>query len=120
MPNGYGQIHSSGKTVYAHRVAYELQHGPIPDGMFILHKCDNRKCVNHEHLFLGTFDDNMNDMVSKQRQAHGTKNGHAKLNSELVREIRQAIGPQAKIAGQFNVSQSLVSLIKSERIWRHV
>lgn len=120
MPNGYGQIHQSGKTAYAHRVAYELRHGPIADGLFVLHKCDNRKCVNHEHLFLGTFDDNMADMVGKLRQAHGTRNAHARLTPETVKEIRAATGRNARIAEAFGLNHSHVSMIRSRRLWRHV
>lgn len=120
MPNGYGQIHHNGKTAYAHRVSYEIAKGPIPEGMFILHSCDNRKCVNPYHLSLGSFNDNMADMVDKQRQAHGEKNGHAKLTVEQVREIRSAIGTQKEIAACFNVARSLVSMIRSGRIWRQV
>lgn len=120
MPNGYGQIHLNGKTVYAHRVAYELAKGSIPEGMFILHSCDNRKCVNPDHLSVGTFDDNMADMVDKERQAHGVKNGRAKLTAEQVREIRSAVGTHTEIAARYGVTRSLVSLIRSGRIWRQI
>lgn len=120
MPNGYGQIRQDGKTAYAHRVAYELKNGPIGNGLFVLHSCDNRKCVNPDHLSLGTFDDNMADMVGKLRQAHGQKNGHAKLKPEQVREIRAAIGTHREIAARYGVTQSLVSMIRSGRIWKHV
>lgn len=120
MPNGYGQIHLNGKTAYAHRVSYEIAKGPIPGGMFVLHSCDNRKCVNPDHLFVGTFDDNMADMVGKERQAHGEKNGHAKLTVEQVHEIRSAIGTQQEIAKRYGVTRSLVSMIRSGRIWRQV
>lgn len=119
-PNGYGQIHQNGKTAYAHRVAYELKHGPIPDGLYVLHSCDNRKCVNHRHLSLGTFDDNMADMVGKLRQAHGRKNAHAKLQPAQVIEIRQAVGTHKEIAERFGVSQPLVTMIRTGRIWKHV
>src|SRR4051812_33008579 len=76
MPNGYGQIHSKGRTVYAHRVAWELANGLIPEGAFVLHTCDNRRCVNSAHLRLGSFQDNMDDMTDKLRHAHGVRNGH--------------------------------------------
>ena len=118
MPNGYGQFHKDGKTVYAHRVAFELANGK-PDE-FVLHSCDNRKCVNPEHLFSGSFNDNMRDMTAKGRQAHGDRNGRRKLNSEQVRAIRSEIGLNREIAARYDVSASLVSMIRSGRIWRYV
>lgn len=120
LPNGYGQFHKDRKTVLAHRVAWELKNGDIPVGMFILHKCDNRKCVNHEHLFLGTFNENMLDMVSKDRHARGTRNGHAKLTNAQVIKIRSTIGTHKAIAEVFGVSQALVTMIRNGRIWRHI
>lgn len=118
MPNGYGQIHKDGKTAYAHRVAYELAFGPTDQ--FVLHKCDNRKCVNPEHLFAGSFEENMADMVSKGRQAHGDRNGRRKLSSEQVRAIRSEVGLQREIAAKYGVTPSLVAMIRSGRIWRNV
>lgn len=119
MPSGYGQVNRDGRAAYAHRVAWELAHGPAGDA-YVLHRCDNRKCVNPEHLFLGSFDDNMADMVAKGRQAHGTRNMHAKLTEADVLAIRASGLKQREIAEQFGVQQSLVSMIRSKRIWRQV
>jgi hypothetical protein len=120
MPNGYGQIHSSGRTAYAHRVAWERANGPIPDGEFVLHDCDNRRCVNPAHLRLGSFQDNMDDMTGKLRHAHGARNGHAKLTVAEVRLIRFMGGSHSSIAKHFGVTQSLVTMIRTRRIWKHV
>lgn len=119
MPNGYGQFHKDGKTAYAHRVAYELANGDL-NGAHVLHSCDNRKCVNPAHLFAGDLTANMQDMVAKGRQAHGTRNGHAKLTEDQVCKIRSFLGTNREIAAQFGVTPSLVSLIRSGRIWRNV
>lgn len=70
--NGYGQIRVDGKYIYVHRYAYEREHGPIPDGLVVRHKCDNRRCVKLDHLELGTHQDNMNDMIARGR-AHWQK-----------------------------------------------
>ena len=118
MPNGYGQFHKDGRTAYAHRVAYELAYGSTH--LYVLHKCDNRKCVNPEHLFSGTFADNMLDMVAKNRQAQGDTNGRRKLSSDQVRAIRSEIGLHREIADKYGVTPSLVSMIRSGRIWRSV
>jgi hypothetical protein len=72
--NGYAGIQRDGKSVYVHRLVWEEAHGPIPDGMHVLHRCDVRLCVNIDHLFLGTRLDNMQDMAAKGRgnnEAHG-------------------------------------------------
>jgi hypothetical protein len=120
MPNGYGQIHSKGKTAYAHRVAWELVHGEVPESAYVLHSCDNRRCVNVAHLWLGSFQDNMDDMTNKMRHAHGRRNGHAKLTVAEVRAIREAIGTNSGIAGLFGITPSLVSMIRTHRIWKYV
>lgn len=68
--DGYGSLRVNKKQVQAHRVAYELRHGPIASGLLVCHKCDNRRCINPEHLFLGTNQDNVNDMMAKGRHRH--------------------------------------------------
>lgn len=117
MKGGYGQIHWGGITAYAHRVAWELKNGPIND-LYVLHRCDNRKCVNPDHLFLGTFDENMADMVAKKRQAHGTRNGHAKLSDEDILDIKRSTELQANIATKYGVTQGHISAIRSGKTRR--
>jgi hypothetical protein len=100
----------------AHRVAYELWKGPIPSGLLVRHKCDNRGCVNPDHLETGTQQDNMNDMLERNRQ-------YCKLTEDDVIEIRVLLGfgvRQVQLAEQFGVSQYIISRINTGRIWKHV
>ena len=72
---GYGQVRFHGRMWNAHRVAWTLTRGPIPDGLCVCHKCDTPACINPDHLFLGTYTDNMRDAVKKDRMARGDRNG---------------------------------------------
>lgn len=85
--NGYGNFRGS----KAHRVSWELAHGRIPEGLYVLHKCDVRDCVNPNHLFLGTYKDNMVDMVSKGRH-HYKKKTHCKHGHEYTEENTYLVG----------------------------
>lgn len=82
---GYGRFGLDGKALPAHRVAWELAYGAIPEGRWVLHHCDNPKCVRPDHLFLGTHKDNVEDMVAKDRQRKGAK---PKLTDEEVAQMR--------------------------------
>jgi hypothetical protein len=124
---GYGRIGKGRKVYPANRVSFELFVGPIPDGLFVLHKCDNRPCVNPMHLFLGTAKDNTEDMIQKGRMIvgdhRGIRHGSAKLNDAAIVEIRRRRdgGEKLKpIADDFGVDVSLISLIGLRKIWKHV
>jgi hypothetical protein len=93
-PLGYGEMGDGRKSVRVHRVAYELTYGPIPEGMFVCHRCDNPPCVEPTHLFLGTPKDNVDDMVAKGREARGAMLPHTRLTEAQVAEIRQRYVPR--------------------------
>ena len=82
---GYGQFKVQPKSLKAHRIAWELAHGDIPIGLSVLHHCDNRRCCNPAHLWLGTHQDNMADMQRKGRAASGDKNGSRLYPERLIR-----------------------------------
>lgn len=122
---GYGRLlvgGARGKLHLAHRLAYEMQHGPIPMGMSVCHACDNPRCVRESHLFLGTHQDNMKDKELKGRGNHarGESSGAAKLRSEDVLQIRAmaARGETSRsIAPLFGVSHTAVINILRGRTW---
>lgn len=122
--NSYGNIGVGGKTQSVHRVAYELTYNVKVGNLNVLHKCDIPNCVRPEHLFLGTQEDNIRDMVQKARQrgAVGSRQFHSKLTEEQVLEIRKALAhtPIEVIARQYGVSPSAVDHIKARRTWRHI
>src|SRR3990167_5944059 len=98
--HGYGFVSHLGKNTPAHRFSWILNNGKIPDGLCVLHKCDNRICVNPDHLFLGTLQDNISDKVSKGRQAVGEKVGSSKLSNKDIVKIRKEYIPR-KVTLQF-------------------
>lgn len=122
---GYGQLGSGGregKTIYAHRTIFELEIGPIPEGLFVCHHCDNRKCCNPKHLFLGTNQDNVDDMVSKNRQAKikGVLHGSSKLTEEQVLKIRLDLRSTRKIANDYCISHGQAWRVKTKKDWKHL
>jgi hypothetical protein len=123
--SGYGYPRLRGVDVLAHRVFYESHVGAIPAGLFVLHRCDVRSCVNPDHLFIGTIRDNVRDAVQKGRWAdrRGERNGRSKLTAALVKEIRCALAAgetQTALGPRYGVSQSLISDIALGIAWRHV
>lgn len=121
---GYGNISDDGVTRSAHVVSYEIHKGPVPAGMNVLHSCDHRPCINPDHLFPGTTQDNIDDMVNKGRDGFtGIKNGRAILNEDQVIEIKvllEAGYTQQLIANGYCVSRSTVAAIKTGRLWGYL
>lgn len=120
---GYGRFKRDGKStglVYAHRYSYELHVGPIPNDLLVLHRCDNPPCTNPEHLFLGTDQDNMNDMVSKGRSLGGERSPFAKLTEAQVLEIRASTEPPYIIAARLKISSPTVINIRARRSWKYL
>lgn len=120
--NGYPQIRIDTKKRHASRWIYEFHYGPIAKGMSVLHRCDNRKCINPKHLFLGTQLDNIRDMIIKNRMARGSRRGKAKLTEEQVFVIKKLIGRkrQCDIARMFGVTYQTIQAIEQNRVWKHV
>ena len=133
---GYGQFKLSGRQLGAHRVAWELENGPIPEGMSVLHRCDNPPCVRHDHLFIGSAQDNMTDKARKGRTyrggptapATGEQNGNSKLMEKDAQHIRALYvrggrgttrsGPtQKELAQRFGITQTVVSKILRGELW---
>ncbi|MEN9726027.1 MAG: hypothetical protein RL434_393 [Pseudomonadota bacterium] len=121
--NGYGQFHMRriGANMLPHRFAWIRQHGPIPEGMLVCHKCDNRKCVNPDHLFLGTPADNSADMVAKGRgkgfSMPGVKHPRHKLSPVEVEAIRLSGSSYRELSAAFGVSKSQIHRIKAGAQW---
>jgi DNA-binding transcriptional regulator YiaG len=120
-PNSkYGVITKFKNPEKAHRASYRFHVGPIPAGMFVCHRCDNPRCINPDHLFLGSPADNSADMRRKGRSTRGER-GSAKLTAENVIEIRTRRDLTGRaFATRFGVSEATISLIRSGKNWRHL
>lgn len=126
--HGYGHLSYDGQVFRAHRISYELHCSPVPEGKMVLHKCDHRYCINPEHLFIGTGQDNVDDMVTKGRDAFGDNfgenNGQARLTEDEVRQIRRLLASerftQDEIGDMFGVTRGAVKMIKYGKTWRHL
>ena len=118
--DGYGRIRIGKLMFRSHRVAWERKNGTIPDGMFVLHTCDNPYCVNPNHLFLGTQTENMKDKNGKGRGSRGIGRWSAKLSESNVLSIRADIRTQEEIAKDYGVNRATISDIQTKRTWRHL
>jgi hypothetical protein len=132
---GYGSFAVDGKTVRAHRMAYQLAFGEIPAGMLICHKCDNPPCCNPRHLFAGTSSDNVRDAVQKGRHVRpdrdedavnhvrGERSHLAKLGPSDVLAIRERSRKGERfvpLAAEYNVDRTLIGMIVRRQIWKHI
>ncbi|HEY4658038.1 MAG TPA: HNH endonuclease [Gemmatimonadaceae bacterium] len=123
--SGYGGFLIDGKQWLAHRVAWRLYKGEIPAGKQVLHRCDNRRCVRPDHLFIGTNADNVRDRDAKDRGAKlaGEKNGEAKLTAQQVGEIRRRLAKgasQSALGREYGVHNSTIHLIHRRKKWKHL
>ena len=131
MHNGYGKLiigsRSDGtrKTITAHRLAYMVYKGKIPKGMLVCHHCDNRGCINPDHLFIGTYQDNTDDREIKGRNVlpirlKGEKHPRSKLKLKDVKKVKElkSLLTQQQIANLFKVSRSTIKDILLEKTWR--
>jgi len=135
---GYGRfgLGSEHQVVAAHRFAWEAANGPVPPGLFVCHRCDLPACVNPDHLFVGSHDDNMRDMVAKDRARFGVNrgeaNGFAILTEVQVQEIRRRYSPGRPqgavqqpgsikaLAREFGVSPRAIQRVVRGQYWRHI
>lgn len=121
---GYGCVTYKQKSYLAHRLAWIKVHGEIPEGLLLRHRCDNRKCINVDHLELGTHKDNAQDAISRNRWPSGSKNSAAKMTDAQVAHCRAVYVPRCKVYGgaalarQFGVDQSTMSNILAGKIYK--
>ena len=122
---GYGHFKvGRDNNLKAHRVSYIIGKGSIPTGLYVLHHCDNPKCVRPSHLFIGTQRDNIQDAVSKSRMHQGEKNHTAKITVKDVKEIRLKYIPYKcgckKLGREYGLAERTVHQIVKGQIWKHV
>lgn len=127
--NGYGHLGHNGNDCMAHRLAWLTFVGAIPDGLEVLHKCDNPPCVRIDHLFLGTKSDNLRDAWGKGKRRfqvplRGDRNGHTTLTDYDVKVIRtmHRLGVLScrEIAKPFGITRHAVQLIVTRKTWKHI
>lgn len=129
--SGYGRVTGRGASLLVHRVVWELEHGPIPDGMMVLHACEkfyfpgdvtHRRCTNH--LYLGTVKENTRDMLTSGRVSHGERHYKALLDGQAVKRIQEEYmkyGSTTRrvLAALFRVKPSTIKSVQLGRSWRY-
>jgi hypothetical protein len=117
---GYGRISREGRPTKAHRVSWEFAYGPVPDGSWVLHHCDNRLCVNPRHLYLGDHADNVRDAANRGRFVRGEAHGMARLTADDARKARALLvggESQGAIARRLGVSRGCIQNIAQGHNW---
>jgi hypothetical protein len=122
LNNGYVKVKNNGKSVRLHRLIYEQNYGEIQEGLIVRHKCDNRNCINPEHLEVGTPKDNTRDMLERGRaytgEQDGESNGNSKLTKEQVDEIRaDKNSTNVALGKKYGVTHSTISAIRLGKRW---
>ena len=120
---GYGRFKLGGKTRFAHRVSYALHVAHIPEAALVLHKCDNRVCVNPDHLFIGTQKDNQQDMKRKGRHTYGERSPNAKLTDKDVLRMYDLYDSGVgtiRLAKMFGITKNLAWRIVRGLQWQHL
>ena len=117
---GYGVMKVAGVQYRAHRLAWVLNRGAIPDGLCVLHRCDNPCCCNPDHLFVGTAAENNQDKIRKDRHTRGTRHPAHVLDDDAVREIRASPLGDRRLSKIYGVRYTTIWKIRHDQKWRHV
>ena len=119
---GYGIFYYDNRNLLAHRYLYSIKNGPIPKGMCVCHKCDNPSCVNVDHLFLGTIQDNAHDCVNKKRtnKHKGEDHHRSKIKETDAMFIKNSDLSLSKLATIFGLCKASISYIKNGINWKHL
>lgn len=120
--DGYPRYKINGKCTRIHRIMYEKYNSEIPEGLWVLHKCDNPTCINPEHLYVGTAQDNTNDMVQRNRNVTcpGEKHGNSKLTEEQVIKIINSSLNSTELSKEYGIPRRYVGAIQRGEKWEYL
>jgi hypothetical protein len=120
----YGRIYANGAYWMSHRFSWFIHNGPIPNGKYVCHRCDNPPCVRPDHLFLGDALENHQDCVKKNRQVFGERNGRCKLTEAQAIQVKRLYESgdwrQVDLAEKFGVTQIAISLLVRGVNWKYL